>query len=97
MNKTSLSAYLYAVTILHNVGAAAQTWSPPAPEARCPSKWGAADERGAANLITRESVLSASKLIRTGEDVELGRVLRWICLCSARVGSIFIPSVPADR
>jgi kynurenine formamidase len=75
MNKISLSAYLYAVTILHSVGAAAQSWSPPAPEARCPSKWGAADERGAANLITRESVLSASKLIRTGEVVELGRVL----------------------
>ena len=27
----------------------AQTWSPPAPEQRCPSKWGADDERGAAN------------------------------------------------
>ena len=75
MNKTSLIAYLYAITILHSVGAAAQSWSPPAPEVRCPSKWGAADERGAANLVTRESVLSASKLIRTGEVVELGRVL----------------------
>ena len=53
----------------------AQTWSPPAPEARCPSKWGAADERGAANLVTTESVLAASKLIRSGEVVELGRVL----------------------
>jgi kynurenine formamidase len=53
----------------------AQTWSPPAPEARCPSKWGAADERGAANLVTAESVLAASKLIRSGEVVELGRVL----------------------
>jgi kynurenine formamidase len=75
MTKTSLSAYLYAITILHSSGAAAQSWSPPQPEARCPSKWGAADERGAANLITRESVLSASKLVRTGEVVELGRVL----------------------
>jgi len=53
----------------------AQSWSPPAPEARCPSKWGAADERGAANLVTAESVLAASKLIRNGEVVELGRVL----------------------
>jgi kynurenine formamidase len=53
----------------------AQSWSPPAPEARCPSKWGAADERGAANLVTAESVLAASKLIRSGEVVELGRVL----------------------
>jgi kynurenine formamidase len=53
----------------------AQSWTPPAPGQRCPSKWGAADERGAANLITPESVLNASRLIRTGEVVELGRVL----------------------
>jgi kynurenine formamidase len=53
----------------------AQTWTPPAPEARCPSKWGAGDERGAANLVTAESVLAASKLIRSGEVIELGRVL----------------------
>jgi kynurenine formamidase len=55
--------------------ASAQTWTPTAPEARCPSKWGAADERGAANLVTAESVLAASKLIKTGEVIELGRVL----------------------
>lgn len=53
----------------------AQSWSPPSPGQRCPSKWGATDERGAANLLTPESVLNASKLIRTGEVVELGRVL----------------------
>ena len=53
----------------------AQTWTPPAAAARCPSKWGAADERGAANHVTAASVLRASKLIKTGEIVELGRVL----------------------
>lgn len=53
----------------------AQTWTPPASSARCPSKWGAADERGAANHVTAASVLRASKLIKTGEIVELGRVL----------------------
>ncbi|MEO8164649.1 MAG: cyclase family protein [Betaproteobacteria bacterium] len=53
----------------------AQSWTPPSPEQRCPSKWGATDERGAANLITPESVLAASKLIRNGEVIELGRVL----------------------
>ena len=33
-------------------GAIAQTpsWLPPADSARCPSKWGAGDERGSANL-----------------------------------------------
>jgi kynurenine formamidase len=53
----------------------AQTWTPPAAAARCPSKWGAADERGAANHVTAASVLRASKLIRTGEIIELGQVL----------------------
>ena len=27
----------------------AQTWKPPAESQRCPSKWGAGDERGSAN------------------------------------------------
>ena len=55
--------------------AAAQAWRPPAAEHRCPSKWGAADERGAANHMKPETVLRAAKLIRTGELIELGHVL----------------------
>ena len=55
--------------------AAAQGWRPPAAEQRCPSKWGAADERGAANHMKPETVLRAAKLIRTGELIELGHVL----------------------
>ncbi|MCW5624345.1 MAG: cyclase family protein [Burkholderiales bacterium] len=55
--------------------AAAQSWSPPSPEQRCPSQWGAADERGAANLQTPAQVLKAAQLVRTGEVIELGRVL----------------------
>jgi kynurenine formamidase len=50
-------------------------WSPPADSARCPSKWGSTDERGAANHMTPANVLRATKLIRTGELFELGRVL----------------------
>jgi kynurenine formamidase len=53
----------------------AQSWQPPTPEQRCPSKWGAADERGAANHMRPDTVLRASKLIRTGEVIELGWVL----------------------
>jgi kynurenine formamidase len=56
--------------------AGAQTWKPPAESARCPSKWGAGDERGAANHMTPAVVLHAARLIRTGEVIELGRVLR---------------------
>ena len=56
--------------------AGAQTWKPPADSERCPSKWGAGDERGAANHMKPETVLRATKLIRTGEVIELGHVLR---------------------
>lgn len=55
--------------------AGAQTWTPPAESARCPSPWGAADERGAANLQGPETVLRAARLIRTGSVIELGHVL----------------------
>lgn len=55
--------------------AGAQSWQPPGPEQRCPSKWGASDERGAANHMKPETVLRAARLIRTGEAIELGRVL----------------------
>ena len=53
----------------------AQTWKPPTPEQRCPSQWGAADERGAANLMGPETVLRATKLIKTGKVYELGKEL----------------------
>ena len=57
--------------------ALAQTpsWSPPAENQRCPSKWGAADERGSANHQKPAAVMNAVKLIKTGEVIELGYVL----------------------
>ena len=54
---------------------AAQSWQPPTPEQRCPSKWGAGDERGAANHMNPQRVARAAQLIRTGEVFELGQVL----------------------
>ena len=53
----------------------AQSWQPPSDAQRCPSKWGAADQRGAGNHMKPESVLRATRLIRTGQVFELGRVL----------------------
>jgi kynurenine formamidase len=53
----------------------AQSWQPPSDAQRCPSKWGPADQRGSANLMKPETVLRAARLIRTGEVIELGRVL----------------------
>jgi kynurenine formamidase len=66
---------LVAAATLLAVPASAQSWQPPAPEQRCPSKWGASDERGAANHMRPENVLRAARLIRTGQVFELGRVL----------------------
>lgn len=37
-----------------------------------PSKWGANDEIGAANLVTPESMLKAVKLVKTGKTFPLG-------------------------
>jgi kynurenine formamidase len=53
----------------------AQSWRPPSDDQRCPSKWGAGDERGAGNHMKPETVLRAARLIRAGEVFELGRVL----------------------
>ncbi len=56
--------------------AAGQSWIPPSADERCPSRWGAADERGAANHMGPETVLKAARLIREGRVIELGQVLR---------------------
>ena len=48
------------------------SWEPPPPEVRCPSKWGAADQRGSGNLMSPKTVLRAARLIKTGEVFELG-------------------------
>jgi hypothetical protein len=72
---TTPIAFAALVLLRVSIAAAGQSWHPPAAEERCPSKWGAQDERGAANHVTPESVAKAAKLIRTGEVIELGRVL----------------------
>jgi kynurenine formamidase len=66
---------LAAAVALSVSTAAAQSWQPPADSARCPSKWGAGDQRGSGNHMKPESVLRAARLIRTGETFELAHVL----------------------
>ena len=39
-----------------------------------PSRWGAEDQRGSANLLTPDKVMEATRLIATGEVYQLGRV-----------------------
>lgn len=65
---------LLIVPVAHSL-AQSTSWQPPAESQRCPSQWGAGDERGSANLMTPEVVLGAARLIRTGEVIELGHVL----------------------
>src|SRR5437667_3488376 len=55
--------------------AAAQTWTVPTESQRCPSKWGAGDERGSGNHMKPASVLRAKELIKTGEVIEIAHVL----------------------
>ncbi|HEY6361880.1 MAG TPA: cyclase family protein [Vicinamibacterales bacterium] len=64
-----------ALVIGVTTSAHAQSWQPPSDSQRCPSKWGATDQRGAANHMKPETVLRAARLIRTGQVFELGRVL----------------------
>lgn len=56
-------------------GVQAQTWTVPAESARCPSKWGAADERGSGNHMKPASVLRAKELIKSGEVIEIAHPL----------------------
>jgi kynurenine formamidase len=75
--KFAFSATLVGAALIAATVATAQTpsWTPPAETARCPSKWGAGDQRGAGNHMKPATVLNAAKMIRTGEVIELGRVL----------------------
>ena len=74
MRSIAIAAVL---TALSPVVALAQTpsWSPPPESQRCPSKWGATDERGSMNHQKAATVVAASKLIKTGEIIELAHVL----------------------
>ena len=76
MQRIAFGAVLGA-TLMAGTAALAQapSWTPPPESARCPSKWGAGDERGSANHMKPQAVLNAVKLIKTGEVIELGQVL----------------------
>ena len=63
------------VLFLAGTAVRAQSWQPPADSQRCPSKWGPGDQRGSANHMKPETVLGATRLIKSGEVIELGHVL----------------------
>lgn len=68
-------ACLAVSLVLAELSVFGQTWQPPADSDRCPSKWGAGDQRGSGNHMKPDTVLRAARLITTGETIELGHVL----------------------
>jgi kynurenine formamidase len=76
MQRIAFGAVLGAMLVGNGAAMAqAPTWTPPTESARCPSKWGAGDERGSANHMKPQTVLNAVKLIKTGEVIEIGQLL----------------------
>jgi kynurenine formamidase len=68
MQRIAFGAVLGAMLVSGSAALAqAPSWTPPPESARCPSKWGANDERGAANHMKPQTVLNAV--------IELGHVL----------------------
>lgn len=60
-----------------------------------PSKWGADDERGAANMMTAKKVVEAKGLIKTGQVYQLGRLYEHgMPLPGKRHYSLTIPGSP---
>jgi kynurenine formamidase len=76
MNANAIGLSLSALFLFTTAAAQTPSWMPPPESQRCPSKWGAGDERGSANHMKPASVLKAAKHIRSGEVIELGHVLR---------------------
>jgi kynurenine formamidase len=69
-------ATCFALTIFASSAfAQTPTWTVPAENQRCPSKWGANDERGSMNHQKPAAVMNAAKLIKTGEVIEIAHVL----------------------
>jgi kynurenine formamidase len=75
MHARTLGAAIALALTAVTANAQTPSWTVPPESARCPSKWGAGDERGSANLMKPALVLDAVKLIKTGEIIELAHVL----------------------
>lgn len=75
MHARTLGAAVALALTAVTANAQTPSWTVPPESARCPSKWGAGDERGSANLMKPQLVLEAVKLIKSGEIIELAHVL----------------------
>lgn len=91
-----------ATLVFSSVSLHAQNWQMPPDDQRCPSKWGAGDQRGSGNMMKAEVVLRAAKLIKNGEIFELGALLspdpKEAFINAGRVFNIYTkPSLPAPN
>ena len=68
-------AFVSALFAATTAQAQTPSWTVPTEQQRCPSKWGANDERGSMNHQKPAAVLNAAKLIKSGEVIELAHVL----------------------
>ena len=75
MKAATLGGALMLALSAATANAQTPSWTVPAESARCPSKWGAADERGSMNHQKPAAVMKAAQLIKTGEVIELAHVL----------------------
>ena len=75
MHARTLGAAIALAVTAVTANAQTPSWTVPPESARCPSKWGAGDERGSANLMKPQLVLDAVKLIKSGEIIEFAHVL----------------------
>ena len=75
MHARTLGAAIALAVTAVTANAQTPSWTVPPESARCPSKWGAGDERGSANLMKPALVLDAIKLVKAGEIIELAHVL----------------------
>ncbi len=72
----STSVRAVAAALLSVPFVAHAQWNVPPESQRCPSRWGAGDERGSGNHMKNpEVVLRGARLIKTGEVIELSHVL----------------------
>jgi len=92
MKRIAISVALLSIPL----AAGAQVWNLPTESQRCPSKWGAGDERGSGNHMKNpETVLRGARLIKTGEVIELGTSSAPACRSSERASSTCTPSAPS--
>ena len=59
MRLVIIVAFASSFICIGAAAASAQTWSPPADSQRCPSKWGAGDQRGSNRRVSNEEIVLA--------------------------------------